>query len=79
MKSMSIMEAQHNLARWIREVEAGQELVITRRKKAVVRLVPLKEEPVVFPDFKKRARLTWKGTRGKTSSDDLLSESRGDR
>ena len=37
MKTISIMEAQHNLAAWVREVEAGHELAITRRKQTVAR------------------------------------------
>jgi antitoxin (DNA-binding transcriptional repressor) of toxin-antitoxin stability system len=32
MKLVSIMEAQHNLARVLREVEAGHVVGITRRK-----------------------------------------------
>jgi prevent-host-death family protein len=80
MKSISIMEAQHNLAKWLREVESGHELVITRRNKAVARLSPPKSNRnIVFPNFKKRAQSTWKKQPHKTSSDELLNESRGDR
>jgi antitoxin (DNA-binding transcriptional repressor) of toxin-antitoxin stability system len=80
MKTISIMEAQHNLAKWLREVEAGGELVITRRKKAVARLSPATtEEPVVFPDFKARAKRTWGKAWSGSGSDELLDESRGDR
>jgi antitoxin (DNA-binding transcriptional repressor) of toxin-antitoxin stability system len=73
------MEAQHNLAGLIREVEAGQELVITRRKKVVAKLCPIPaDSKVVFPDFEARARATWKlGWQG-ASSDALLSDARGD-
>jgi antitoxin (DNA-binding transcriptional repressor) of toxin-antitoxin stability system len=73
------MEAQHNLAGLIREVEAGQELVITRRKKVVAKLSPLaSESEVVFPDFEARARATWKQGWHGTSSDALLSDARGE-
>jgi len=80
MEKISIMEAQHNLAKWVREVESGRELEITRRKKVVARLAPPKAADTVdFPDFKKRARETWgKMWRG-TGSDELLDESRGER
>jgi antitoxin (DNA-binding transcriptional repressor) of toxin-antitoxin stability system len=45
------MEAQHNLAKWVREVEAGRELAITRRKKIVARLAPPKAADAVdLPD-----------------------------
>ena len=72
------MEAQHNLAALLREVEMGRELAITRRKKVVARLSPLKvETKVEFPDFKVRARQTWtKGWQG-VGSDVLLDDSRG--
>lgn len=44
MKSISIMEAQQNLAKWVREVESGAELAITRHKVVIARLAPPKQE-----------------------------------
>lgn len=80
MKKISIMEAQHNLSKWLKEVEAGRELEVTRRKQVVARLVPPKEEGrVSFPDFKTRARETWNGPWRGASSGELLDESRGER
>ena len=80
MKTVSIMEAQHNLAKVLREVEAGHPVVITRHKKPVARLSPLENSaPVTFPDFKKRARATWGGNWKGSSSEALVAESRGDR
>jgi antitoxin (DNA-binding transcriptional repressor) of toxin-antitoxin stability system len=80
MKQFSIMETQHNLSKVLREVEAGQEVQITRRKKVVARLLPpLKSAAVRFPDFAARAHRTWSGRWKGASSDDLLDESRGDR
>lgn len=74
------METQHNLSKVLREVEAGREVQITRRKKVVARLLPpLKAETVKFPDFAARARDTWGGRWKGASSDELLDESRGDR
>ena len=72
------METQHNLAKVLREVEAGHEVAITRHKKVVARLLPpLSEGKVNFPDFQKRARRTWKtGWKG-SSSEQLVDESRG--
>jgi antitoxin (DNA-binding transcriptional repressor) of toxin-antitoxin stability system len=79
MKQFSIMETQHNLSKVLREVEAGQEVQITRRKKVVARLLPpLKSEEIRFPDFAARARRTWGGRWKGASSDKLLDESRGD-
>lgn len=78
MKQFSIMETQHNLSRVLREVEAGHEVQITRRKKVVARLLPpSKPETVEFPDFAARARAVWGGSWEGTSSDELLDESRG--
>lgn len=77
MKTCSIMEAQHNLAALVRRVEVEGELVITRRRKPVARLVPLETQPLVFPDFKARARKIWGGVWQGAGSDELLDESRG--
>ncbi|MEX2381688.1 MAG: type II toxin-antitoxin system Phd/YefM family antitoxin [Opitutales bacterium] len=80
MKKISIMEAQHNLAKWVREVESGRELAITRRKKVVARLAPAKAADAVdFPDFKKRALERWSKPWRGVGSDQLLDESRGER
>lgn len=80
MKTFSIMEAQHNLSRVLREVAAGHAVGITRRKKLVARLVPPEDEPEVEgPDFMTRAAGVWgNGWRG-ASSDDLLNAGRGER
>lgn len=80
MKSFSIMEAQHNLAALLREVEAGQELTITRRHKPVAKLTPFKPAGKIrFPDFKARAQQTWSGAWSGAGSDELLAECRGSR
>lgn len=74
------METQHNLARVLREVEAGEEVVITRRRKIVARILPpANAEAPAFPDFASRARDLWgNGWAGK-SSDALLDEARGEK
>lgn len=74
------MEAQHNLARVLREIEAGHEVLITRRRKVVARLLPpLEQEEIPFPDFAARAKATWGDQAGGASSEALLDESRGER
>ena len=72
------METQHNLARVLREVAAGHEVGITRRKKLVARLLPPAEPvPVGLPDFVARARGVWAGGWSGTGSSELLDQSRG--
>jgi len=80
MKTFSVMEAQHNLAVLLREVEAGRELTITRRRKPVARLSPMPADgPVVFPDFAARAQKNWRGPWRGAGAQVLVDESRGDR
>jgi len=74
------METQHNLAKVLREVDAGYTVEITRRKKVVAVLQPPPvEAEVTFPDFAERAHRTWRGSWKGRSSDALLDESRGQR
>lgn len=80
MKTFSVMETQHNLARVLREIEAGHEVGITRRRKLVARMLPPEEAPrVELPAFTTRARKVWGGTWKGGSSAELLDESRGSR
>jgi antitoxin (DNA-binding transcriptional repressor) of toxin-antitoxin stability system len=80
MKTFSVMETQHNLARVLREVEAGREVGITRRRKLVARILPpVEPPPVEFPAFTARARKVWGKAWQGSSSGDLLDESRGSR
>jgi len=80
VKTYSVMEAQHNLAVLLREVESGCKLTITRRRKPVAVLTPVPVgAPVVFPDFAARARRTWRGAWRGASAQDLVEESRGER
>ena len=81
MKKVSIMEAQHNLSKVLKQVEEGGSVYITRRGKVVARIEGLDTDgPVTFPDFRKRARQTWNRDQWKGSgSKTLLESSRGER
>jgi antitoxin (DNA-binding transcriptional repressor) of toxin-antitoxin stability system len=80
MKTFTIMETQHNLAKVLREIEAGREVQITRRRKVVARLLPPESPPEVqFPAFVARARGIWGENWKGLTSDELLDESRGSR
>lgn len=78
MKTFSIMEAQHNLARVLRVVDSGQRVGITRRKKLVAKIIPV-DEPAPLPDFVARARSVWGKPWKGASSISLLDETRGAR
>lgn len=74
------METQHNLSRVLREVAAGNEVGITRRKKLVARILPPKaKESVTFPDFGKRAQAVWGKSWVGASSSELIRQTRGNR
>jgi prevent-host-death family protein len=47
MKTMSLRDANQSFARCIREVEAGEEIVITRNGTPVARLSPIGERRVL--------------------------------
>lgn len=79
-KTYSIMQSQHNLAQVLREVEAGYEVGITRRKQLVARVVPPEDDDrVAFPDFAARARGVWGDGWQGHSSDELVDQGRGER
>ena len=74
------MHAQHNLSRLLREVELGEEILITRRKEVVAKISPPPTlDQIQFPDFLARGKRTWgEGWKG-SSTDQLLNEGRGER
>ena len=47
---ISLREANQHLSRYVKSVERGEELVITRRGKPVARLVPVAAERQLTPD-----------------------------
>jgi prevent-host-death family protein len=48
-KTLTLREANQTFARCIREVEAGEEIVITRNGKAVARITPIGTRRVLTP------------------------------
>ena len=84
MEAATIREVQHNLAAYLRRVEAGEEIEIRRRKTVVARLVPAPTMPAPKRDLKwgevrERLRREWgdKPAPGKPLSE-IVSEARGD-
>ena len=83
MKSVSLRYVQQNLAAFVREVEAGQEIEIRRRNVPVARLVPLPcatNRDVDWSGVAERRKQLWGGKRAPgTAIDRIVSEARGDR
>lgn len=85
MTSVTIREAQHNLAKYLRLVEDGEEVEIRRRDKVVARLVPggVGATYVARPDWgavAERRQQLWGGkpVSGAPASQ-IVSDGRGDR
>jgi prevent-host-death family protein len=49
-RTITLREANQSFARCVREVEAGEELIITRNGNPVARLVPAKQQRVLTPE-----------------------------
>ena len=79
--SISIRELQQNLKRVLARVERGQVIDVTRRRRPVARLAPLRSEGPAspWPDLDARVREVF-GTRVVTPGGaDAVVEGRGDR
>ncbi len=82
MRTTTVREVQHRLAAILSEVEAGQEIVITRRGKVVARLVPPRDSgpAVPWPDAGERMRRIFPdGPPGGSPPSDIIDEQRGER
>jgi len=55
-REVSLRDANQNFAKLIREVEAGEEVVITRRGEAVARMVPVRGKRRVLTPEQEAAR-----------------------
>ncbi len=81
MKSVTVREAQHNLAKVLKAVESGETVEIVRRNVPVARLSPVPqpgESPVDWSDHSARLSAIW-GTKQVTGLDQILDDLRGDR
>lgn len=56
MKTATVGEVQKHLARILKEIMAGQEILVTKRGKPVAKLIPLGPgETIEWPDFYQEA------------------------
>ena len=79
--TISIRELQQNLKRVLARVERGQVIEVTRRRRPVARLAPMRSGSATspWPDLEARARAVF-GTRVLTvGGADAVSEGRGER
>ncbi len=79
MKRVSVGEVQHNFGRILREIDAGEEIQVVRRKQVVARIVPDCDasEPS-YPSFVSRAKAIFGEVRG-VSASDLIRQDRDER
>ena len=80
-KTMTLREANQAFSRCIREVEAGEEITITRRGEPVARLVPVRRERVLTPEqeaavtrLKNAMEAGWPIGAGRFNRDELYDE-----
>jgi len=83
MKTVTIREAQHNLAGILREVEAGGVVEILRRKSPVARIVPVghpvgEGQPVDWEGHEDLMASVWRGA-SINGVDEVLDDLRGGR
>lgn len=74
MRRIGVFEAKTHLSRLLEEVEAGEQLLITRRGRAVARLIPV--EPPADEECIQAIERLRRFRRGKTLADLSLQELR---
>ncbi len=77
-KTVTLRDANQNFARYVREVQAGEEIVITRRGQPVAKLSPVSGKRVLTPEqeaalerTRKRLEKGWPLGIGKVDRDSL--------
>ena len=80
MKTVTVREVQHNFGAILALLEEEDEIVVTRRNRAVARIVPANLSPV--PDWSALRTLHQtifsRGPVSQTSIDDVLRDQRGE-
>ena len=80
MKTATVREIRNDFHRVLSWIEDGEQVEITKRRRVVARLVPVKAKPkkLVWPDFEARRKKTFpNGVKGKPISE-ILDEARGE-
>jgi prevent-host-death family protein len=79
--TVSVRELQQNLKRVMARVERGQEIEVTRRRRPVARLTPVRPsaKPREWPDLEARARSVFGDRVITLSASEMVADGRGDR
>jgi prevent-host-death family protein len=80
MKRVAIRELQQNIRRVMQLVEQGESVEVTRRRRPIARLTPIRQprKPAPWPDLNARARQVFGGRLVKPGAASLILDSRGD-
>jgi prevent-host-death family protein len=81
MKTVSVRELQQNIKRVIDRVARGESVEVTRRRRVVARLTPVRPmaRHARWPDLEERARRVFGDTVIDPPASDQVSRDRGDR
>ena len=79
MKTVSVRELQQNIKHVIDQVERGQVVEVTRRRRVVARLTPVRPavKRVRWPDLEKRAHVVFGDSTIEPPASEQVSEDRG--
>jgi len=80
MKTATVREIRNEFAKVLGWIEDGEQVEITKRRRVVARLVPVKPKAkkIEWPDFEARRKKTFpNGVKGKPISE-ILDEARGE-
>ena len=81
MTEVSIRELQQNLRQVMQKVERGEALIVTRRRRPIARLVPLRERhpATPWPDLEARTRSVFGDRLVDLAGSQVVRDTRGER
>jgi len=78
MKSMSVRDLRYRFPQVEARLRQGEEVVITKRKRVIARLVPERPAKRIMPDFAARLKAIYGNRIAKVSGAELVSTQRGE-
>lgn len=80
MKTASVRDLRYRFSTVERQLRAGEEILITKRKRVIGRLLPPQQpSPIKLPDFMGRMKKNFGNKKMKVSTAQLISEEREER